>query len=181
MTKYIALLRGINVGGHRKILMDDLRNAMQDLGLKNVKTYIQSGNLAFESDSKFMESIAVSIQGKIKTDFGFDVPAIVLTQERFQEYITLNDTNFGEEEPRTTMYIIFLSKIPELENNLKLSELPLTSAKLFLHEQVVYLNISVPYHKSKVNHALIEKHLGVKATARSLKSCRKFLEFILKP
>ena len=49
MTKYVALLRGINVGGHNKLKMAELRDAPQPLGLQNIRTYIQSGNILFES------------------------------------------------------------------------------------------------------------------------------------
>lgn len=74
-TKYVALLRGINAGGNRKVEMARLRQLFEGLGFKNVKTYINSGNVIFDAE---MEPSSEQIQQTIEETFGFDVPTLVL-------------------------------------------------------------------------------------------------------
>jgi uncharacterized protein (DUF1697 family) len=85
--KYIALLRGINVGGNNKVPMADLRECLEKLGLKNVQTYIQSGNVIFESDEKDEAKLTHDIEQAIETHFGFPVVVALFGQPEF-EYIT---------------------------------------------------------------------------------------------
>ncbi|MEE3243130.1 MAG: DUF1697 domain-containing protein, partial [Bacteroidota bacterium] len=73
-TTKIALLRGINVGGHRKVPMAELRQLMTDLGFEQVKTYIQSGNIIFKSPVENTAELALGIQSGILERFGFEVP-----------------------------------------------------------------------------------------------------------
>lgn len=82
MTIYIALLRGINVGGHKIIKMADLKQAFESIGLKQVKTYIQSGNIVFKSEED-ITFLKERIQSEIKNVFGFDVPVMLRTHEEF--------------------------------------------------------------------------------------------------
>ena len=77
MTKHIALLRGINVGGHRKIKMDDLKQMFRSMGFKNVATYIQSGNVVFDAPQGQPDELSRSIQQQIEETFGHDVPVII--------------------------------------------------------------------------------------------------------
>ena len=86
MTIYIALLRGINVGGHKSIKMQDLRSLLKDLGLDKVNTYIQSGNIVFQSD-KNTEQLKNQIEQEIKNVFGFSVTVILRTASEFKEII----------------------------------------------------------------------------------------------
>ncbi|MEM5621630.1 DUF1697 domain-containing protein [Bacillus thuringiensis] len=90
MAIYIALLRGINVGGHKVIKMADLKRVFESIGLKQVKTYIQSGNIVFESeeDIKFLKE---RIQSEIKNVFGFDVPAALRMKRRTKNAKAFHD------------------------------------------------------------------------------------------
>ena len=76
METYISILRGINVSGQKLIKMDALKKAYEDLGFKNVHTYIQSGNVIFQTEEKELEQ---KISGQIQKQFGFEVPVIILT------------------------------------------------------------------------------------------------------
>ncbi|MDN3017367.1 DUF1697 domain-containing protein [Paenibacillus sp. BSR1-1] len=86
MTIYIALLRGINVGGHNKIKMADLKSLLEDMGLHKVKTYIQSGNVLFESDEE-TERLSEQLEKGIEKTFGFPVPVILRTVEEYERII----------------------------------------------------------------------------------------------
>jgi uncharacterized protein (DUF1697 family) len=87
MTIYIALLRGINVGGHNKIKMADLRGALEGLGLNKVQTYIQSGNIVFESEIAEEKTLSSLIQQGIATHFGLTISVILRTAEEFKQII----------------------------------------------------------------------------------------------
>ncbi|HDR5764368.1 TPA: DUF1697 domain-containing protein, partial [Bacillus anthracis] len=86
MTIYIALLRRINVGGHKIIKMADLKQAFESIGLKQVKTYIQSGNIVFKSEED-ITFLKERIQSEIKNVFGFDVPVMLRTYAEFTNII----------------------------------------------------------------------------------------------
>lgn len=85
--KYVALLRGINVGGNNKIRMVELRNCLEIVGFTNVTTYIQSGNILFESQSKNKHTLEATIEQAIKSTFGLTVPAIVLTAKELRHIL----------------------------------------------------------------------------------------------
>jgi len=84
MNTYIALLRGINVGGHKKVPMAELRELLSKSGFGNVQTYIQSGNVILESSEGQINSIEEQIKKVILDYFGFDVPVIVKTNDDLQ-------------------------------------------------------------------------------------------------
>jgi uncharacterized protein (DUF1697 family) len=86
MTIYIALLRGINVGGHHKMKMADLKNLLELMGLQKVKTYIQSGNVLFESEEG-AELLSKKTEEKLNHTFGFPVPVVLRTAEELQQII----------------------------------------------------------------------------------------------
>jgi uncharacterized protein (DUF1697 family) len=86
MQTYIAFLRGINVGGRNKMPMLALRQALETSGFKNVRTYIQSGNVVFESGLGSADVITTSIKKTIQDTFGCSVPVMVITTAKL-EYI----------------------------------------------------------------------------------------------
>ena len=81
MKKFIALLRGINVSGQKKIKMSDLKLLFEDLGFQNVETYIQSGNVIFSSKEKSIKKLESKISSGIKSKYGFDVPVLVINPD----------------------------------------------------------------------------------------------------
>ncbi|MBJ6369751.1 DUF1697 domain-containing protein [Snuella sedimenti] len=84
MNTYIALLRGINVSGQKKVPMETLRKVLTNMGLKNVKTYIQSGNVVFQTMETNNSILEQTIFDAIQSQFGFEVPVLVLTTNRLQ-------------------------------------------------------------------------------------------------
>ena len=90
MEVFVGFLRGINVGGHRKIKMDELKDVLISIGLVNPVTYLQSGNIIFESDELNTAALEHIIEESIKVNFGFEVPVIVYSKQDF-ESIFLNN------------------------------------------------------------------------------------------
>ena len=96
---YIALLRGINVGGKNKVVMTDLKKCLEDLGYTNIQTYIASGNVIFESENDPLE-IKIQIEKVLPKKFNLDdelIKVLVLSRERFFEIIKQKPDGFGEQ------------------------------------------------------------------------------------
>ncbi len=111
MKKYVAILRGINVSGQKLIKMAELKAHVEDLGLRNVITYIQSGNVIFDSDETNSETLSALIANKIKEVYGWDVPVIIRTKDEISEII--NNNPFGQINQLTDKwYVTFLTQIP---------------------------------------------------------------------
>lgn len=111
MKTYISQIRGINVSGHKKILMADLRQLYNDLGFQHVTSYIQSGNVIFSSKNPHDE-LASIIQKKILQTFHFDVTVIVKTISELQHIIDSNPFIDTEGIDPSRLAVTFLSHSP---------------------------------------------------------------------
>lgn len=109
MAKYVALLRGINVGG-RQIKMDALRKTFEGLGAKNIKTLLASGNVVFETRDGSLESLRRKIEARIEKDFGFEVSVILRGEEEINQLIKSDPFKGVKVTPKTRLFITFLSK-----------------------------------------------------------------------
>ena len=87
METYISILRGINVSGHKSIKMADLKTLYENLGFSNIKTYVQSGNVVFQSKTEKADIIEQKIHNQIKAKYGFEVPVIVMTVDKLKTII----------------------------------------------------------------------------------------------
>ena len=177
MINYIALLRGINVGGHRKVPMAELRQLMSDLGFDHVKTYIQSGNIIFNADTEDTVQLAEKIQKAILRHFGFEVPVICLEAARLQHAVKSNPFATAS-TPIENLHLTFLSETPE-ESQVTALEAMDYAPDQFDHQNTwIYLNIPGKYHKTKLSNALFEKKLKVSATTRNWKTVLKLSELL---
>ena len=85
--KYVALLRGINVGGNNKIKMAELKTCLEEQGLEQVSTYIQSGNVLFKSPEKNTDELTRKIEQAIEAKFGLEVPVVVLSEKQLRNIL----------------------------------------------------------------------------------------------
>ncbi|WP_452601099.1 DUF1697 domain-containing protein [Pontimicrobium sp. MEBiC06410] len=113
MKTYIAFLRGINVGGHHKVPMADLKNELQTLGLKNIITILNSGNIIFDSTNKDIAIIEQNITLHLEKTFGFPIPTIVRTAETIQHILKEAPFNNLEITKDIKLYISFLKTAVE--------------------------------------------------------------------
>ncbi|XOV93376.1 MAG: DUF1697 domain-containing protein [Bacteroidota bacterium] len=175
MPKYIAMLRGINVSGQKLIKMADLRTSMADLGLQNVSTYVQSGNVLFETEEKDQVKIAKDIESKIKKDFTFDVPCIVRTSLHFKEVIDNNEfVQRGEDEKRC--YVTFLETKPDQGLVKTIDQDQYKPEEFKVKEDIIYFYSPNGYGNAKMNNNFFEQKLKVKATTRNWNSVNKLYE-----
>ena len=152
MKKYIALLRGINVGGHKSIKMTQLVKLMQSLGFENVTSYIQSGNICFESALGDYKQLEKNIEQKISTEFGFDAPVIVISADELKAIIAKNPFKI---EDLTSLYVTFLKSCPEHQLIHNFNAFAFTPDKIVASESAVYSLIVNGYAQTKFNNLFI--------------------------
>ncbi|MBJ2173707.1 DUF1697 domain-containing protein [Aureibaculum sp. A20] len=174
MKKYIAILRGINVGGKRKILMADLQQLLNKNGFKNCSTYIQSGNVLFLSDKTVLE-IEKEIKQTIFKKYGFDVPVLVRTVNEI-ENVFHNNPFLPEQADINKLYVAFLAEIPSDENLEKLNAIHFDNANFEIHGKHVFMQYYTKSSDSKLTNNLIENKLKVTATSRNWKTVTKLFE-----
>ncbi len=174
MNKKIAILRGINVGGKRKILMADLKSLCEKLGMKSVRTYIQSGNLIFNSDKKSFE-LENDLEKAITENYGFDVPVIVRTEKEFGNAIN-NNPFFDDNTDIKQLHLTFLKEKPKKENIENTLTRNYEPDKFKIDDKDVFIFCAGKYHKSKLTNIFFEKQLKVGATTRNWKTVLKLWE-----
>lgn len=174
MSKKIAILRGINVGGKRKILMTDLKKLCENLAFKHVKTYIQSGNIIFNSDEP-IPVLAKNLEEAIQAQFGFDVPVIIITQNELET--TINNNPFiGKDAAINQLHVTFLKEEPTNTAVTKALTYNYPPDEFKITGKTVFIFCIDKYHKSKLSNNFFEKQLAVKATTRNWKTVMKLLE-----
>jgi len=178
MKKYVSVLRGINVGGHRKILMADLRSLFSGLGFLNIETYIQSGNVLFDSNkNQSCSELANIIQEKIKTVYNYEVPVIVIKAESLTPII--NNNPFADGVNINQLFLTFLSEKPKADKVIEMNKLSFSPDKFEVKESLIYGYFHGKFHQTKISNQLFEKKLKVSATTRNWKTVLKISELIL--
>ena len=173
MNSFIALLRGINVGGHKKILMADLRVLFEKLGFENVRTFIQSGNVIFLTNENNPRNLEKIIKDEITRVYGFEVTLLVKTPSEIQ--VIFNNCPFSEEK-KINSYFILLNSFPKKELIELTNQISYPDEEFYLTNSCVYFYCSKGYGKSKCGNNFFEKNLKVSATARNYKTLLKLIE-----
>lgn len=176
MKTYIALLRGINVGGHKKIPMAELRELLLKEGLEHVQTYIQSGNAVFQSLEENLEKLELKIHNAIKTHFEFEVPVLVKTPEGLQQIF---DECLFPEEKKVNSYFIMLYTVPDKNLVEGVSQISYPNEEFIITEHCIYFYCSVGYGNTKFNSNFFERKLKTTATARNYKTMVKLIAMSL--
>ena len=165
MPTYISMLRGINVSGQKKVLMEDLRKLYELLGLKDVTTYIQSGNVVFTHPSTNALELGSKIEKRIQQAFGFPVTVIMRTKEEFEKIIK-NNPLVRKEDPKS-LYVTFLSKVPVTTPMNDIEKAAQKSEKFVIANKEIYLSCPKGYGKTKLSNMFFERKLNVSATTRN--------------
>lgn len=179
MTIYIVLLRGINVGGKNIIKMADLKSTFENIGLSSVKTYIQTGNVLFESKVE-EEPLRKKIEQEIEKVFGFLVTVILRTAGEI-EWIIRN-CPFSEEEVSEaeasskveSLYVSLLTHVPAQEKIQNLNSYISEGDKYQIEGREVFLLFNNSIRNSKLANNL--KKLDVPGTVRNFKTMKKLNE-----
>jgi uncharacterized protein (DUF1697 family) len=173
MKSYIALLRGINVGGRHVLPMKELRELLENQGLQNVRTYIQSGNVVFQSVENDTSRLAADISAAILEEYGFEPAVLILASEEMEEAMVANPFPEAQSEPKF-LHLFFMASLPRSPDLQALQGLKKGEERFALRGAVFYLHAPDGIGRSKLA-ANIEKALGVPVTARNWLSVSKIM------
>jgi uncharacterized protein (DUF1697 family) len=172
MPTYIALLRGVNVGGARKLPMKELVPALEELGLDDVVTYIQSGNVVFRAKPGAKAKLVTQVEKQIEKRFGLDVTVMLRTPGELAKVIDANP--FGDDA--ANVHVAFLDGKPAAAAVKKLDPDRSPPDEFAVHGTEVYLHFPNGYGRTKLGGDYLERTLGVRATARNWRTVTKMLE-----
>ncbi|MCP5022555.1 MAG: DUF1697 domain-containing protein [bacterium] len=172
MVTYIAWLRGINVGGKNRLPMKGLVATLEGIGLQNVRTYIQSGNVAFEARKRSCVGLGEEVAAAVAEQHGLDVPVLVLTRGELEAALEANPYPDGEGK---AVHFSFLSTRPRQADLAALAAVATASESFELLGMVFYLHAPDGVGRSKLA-ANVERCLGVPATARNLNTVLRMVE-----
>ena len=175
MSDYVALFRGINVGGKHILPMQDLRDILASAGCENIRTYIQSGNAVFTT-STTAASLSKKISTAIDDGFGFTPQVLLLTANRFKTIAASNPFPEGESTPKS-LHVSFLTEAPADPDLNALKELQSDSEQFALHDDAFFLLAPDGIGRSKLA-AKVDRYLGVATTGRNWRTVSKLLDMI---
>ena len=173
MKTLIALFRGINVGGNTILTMRDLVRVLEGLGLKNVRTYIQSGNVVFQYAPTNTVELSRKITAAIEKSCGIAPRVLILGVKELQAAIAGNPFPHGEREPKS-LHLFFLDSVPRKPDLETLESIKSESEQFKLVKHVFYLYAPDGVGRSKLA-AKVEKALGVTVTARNWRTVNEIM------
>ena len=170
---YIALFRGINVGGKGILPMKELRALLEELGCKDVRTYIQSGNAVFGHRAA-AKGLTRRIRTAIGAAKGFEPELLLLSRDQVEQAAAANPFPEAEADP-AKLHLYFLAAKPEQPDLKTLLALRTGGEQIELEQSVCYLHTPEGIGRSKLA-ARVERALGVPGTARNWRTVQKLLE-----
>lgn len=183
MTAFVVLLRGVNVGGGNKVPMAQLRTALSDAGLSDVRTYIQSGNVVATTASKATAaSVARQVEAVITAEFGITVPVVAVTAGGLRAIVEANPYA-DEPDPRRVHVLFLVDDAPDVADRLE-EVAAKARAKLDSGERVtavgpaIYLHTPDGFGTSELAKALSGKRVGINATARNWRTVLTLLDMV---
>jgi uncharacterized protein (DUF1697 family) len=168
---YAALLRAVNVGG-RLVAMAELRVVASSLGLKDVRTLLQSGNLVFES-SNSAATVGRELATSIKRRFDLDVPVVVRSETDLKAVVRANPFAAEADDDPGRLVVVFLESRPKASAETALQNAIVGRERVALRDESLYAYYPDGQGRSKLTPAVIERHLGVKGTARNWNTVTK--------
>jgi uncharacterized protein (DUF1697 family) len=170
----IVLLRGINVGGHRRIAMADLRAVLETLGYDNVRTHLQSGNVVLESGLTATR-LKGEIEDSLAAELGVEVEVFVRSHKEIAAVLARDPLGAVANNP--SRYLVsFLSGKPSAAGVKEAKAIDVEPEQFVVHGREIYAWHPDGVHNSKLAKVLSEKRLGVTATARNWNTVTKLLE-----
>jgi len=178
MIEYVAFLRGINVGGKKLIKMEALRRVIESLGFKNVRTFIQSGNVIFESRETNRETLTAKVEKELLKSFGHDVTVVLQTVVELEAILKLNPFRKIKAGADVVMFVTLLAGEPAVK-----AKLPLRSSTEKLEVLAIKNRAALILCHRKPNglfsfpNNFLEKHFQVAATTRNWNTVQRIVAF----
>jgi uncharacterized protein (DUF1697 family) len=176
MPVLISLLRGVNLGGHRKVKMDDLRALYESLGFENVQTYINSGNVIFKTSGRDMVRLRKRIEDAIESACGFRSDVVLRTPADLQGVIARNPFAARPGIDGSRLAIHFLGADPSAAAREQVRAIDAAPEELLIDGRELYIYYTNGMARPKLSLALVEKTLKTSGTSRNWNTVRKLLE-----
>ena len=178
MPTVISFLRGINVGGRKKIKMAELREVYASMGFRNVRTLLQTGNVIFETDEADLALVKEQLQAGIYAAFGLDVQLIMRSPAAFKTIFKRHPfTDAQLDEPRK-IAVVFLPKAPSLEAVEDLRKYNSGRELIEADGSELFIFYTDGQARSKLDNSRIERALGLQSTARNWNTCNRILKLL---
>lgn len=175
-AKYVALLRGINVGGNNKLPMKDLASIFENSGCKNVVTYIQSGNVIFECAGN-VARLRSTVGAAIEKKFGFNPPFVLRQSDDLEKVLRGNPfLKAGAQEDE--LHVVFLSEEPTREAITRLEQNRVPPDEFAVRGKEIYLRLPNRAGRSKLATAPSHPKFGIVATARNWRTVKKLFKMM---
>ncbi len=175
MAVFISLLRGINVGGNKKIKMVELKALYEALGFTHVRTLLQSGNVVFESEVIDAEQVAGQIEAGIVERYGFESKIIIRTRDQLQALIAHHPFSADQLTEPGKLLIAFLKSEPDAQQVEALREAHTGTEIIHHRDSELYIYYPDGMGRSKLDNSFIERRLKTTSTGRNWNTVNKLL------
>jgi uncharacterized protein (DUF1697 family) len=176
MPTRIALFRSVNVLGKNMIKMPELTKAFKKAGFKKVRTYIQSGNVIFETEEASGDVLSGKIRDLITGQFGMTIQAVVITPQELADIVSKNPFAERPGIDLNRQHVTFLDREADPEKSEKLLSYNYPPDEIIMGSRVVYVHCPDGYGRTKYHNNFIEKKLSANATSRNWNTCQTLLE-----
>ena len=167
MPVWVAFLRGINLGARNQVAMPALRDALSAAGFTGVRTYLQSGNVVARSTHRSEAGVARSVRAVVAEHFGVDTPVIVRTPVQVADILVWDPFPAAVREDPARVQVLHLSAEPAPDAIRELTEQDWSPDRLAVRGREVTVAYAATMHRSRLQHALVLRRLGVDGTARN--------------
>jgi uncharacterized protein (DUF1697 family) len=176
MAVIISMLRGVNVGGHNKIKMDVLRGLYESLGLRDVQTYVQSGNVVFRAKERNLATLGNKIENAIERSFGFRPVVVLRTPAELRDVIARNPFAKRSGIEPGKLLVTFLASHPAAETLEQVLKIKADPEEIHVDGREVYIYFPNGMGRPKLSWVTVEKKLKTSGTGRNWNSVTKLLE-----
>ena len=177
MTRFVALLRGINVGGNKRVPMAQLSALLEGLGHSQVATLLQSGNAVFTCRQSSESKVGRALEAAIASEFGFEISVVLRTAAQFADAVEANPFPDARAEP-SRFLLFFLSAPPDPERMRELEPARYLPDEFRLNGREIYARFPDTIRDSKLAVVLGGKKLGITATARNWNTVLKLRSLV---
>jgi len=167
MSTLVAMLRGINVGGQKRLRMETLRGTFGDLGFTKIRTYVQSGNVVFDSAEQDRSALTKHIEAHIEQTCGYPVEVFIRQEQELKRILAGNLFLNNRNEDPSTLHVTFLYQAPPDSTWSKLIPPDDTPDEYEIGAMAIYLFCPNGYAKTKLSNSFFERKLGMPVTTRN--------------
>jgi uncharacterized protein (DUF1697 family) len=176
MPVYIALLRGVNLQSYNRIKMDALRTVCESIKLRDVQTYIQSGNIVFRSKETNEVKLAERLERAIEAEFGCRPPVILRTTSQWKEAMARNPFASRSGIEPAKLLVHFLAGDPGKEAREKAGAIPAAPEELHMFERELFIHFPNGMARPKLSMPAVERALKITGSGRNWNTVLKLLE-----